>query len=669
MAGAVNAHIGAWMTDALNIVLFGGFRVTSRDGASLALASRKHRALLAYLAAHRGKGIRRERLIDLLWGENAEKNARHSLAQALYKIRGLDGGSGIVVEDDGGVRLDESRVAVDLDHFLALAKEGSLDSLALAVEICSGPVLDGFDLDEEPFDDWLRGLREQVHDDVAALNLRLCAGLLGEGRHAEAVAAARRGVTQDPLNEELHKLLIRALSADGRELEALRQFKVLRERLQSELAVEPAPETVAEISRIVDKRNGRKAVDSVSQPTATMASRQMVEAMPAIAVHPFELRDSCPDGQYLAKGIAEDIAGELSRFHCLAVLTGGTVFDDGFGHERGFELTEMMGGSHCVRGSLQVLGDAYRLKVQLLELPSRRLIWSERYDVPHEDIFEFQDDVVARIVATLFGRLVDDRTGGARQQPTQSLQAYDCVLRGLAIHRSGHLTRSEAEKAVAWFDRALDCDPNYARAHAWRACAAYHLWPEQPSQDYIDCNMQSVVTALSLDGTDSEAHRIKGSLHAFQRQYDLAEHHLGKARELNPNDAQILVKNGLYQSYFGNHEAGLREVDLSIQRNPLHPDWYWRDRGIVLFGLGAYWEALEALRLCQEGRELEYVYQAAALAALGEAESARAQISKVWLQRNSEGLDWLDVALPYRCYKKPEDRERLREFLSIAVAK
>ena len=219
---------------------------------------------------------------------------------------------------------------------------------------------------------------------------------------------------------------------------------------------------------------------------------------------------------------------------------------------------------------------------------------------------------------------------------------------------------------MAWFDRALELDPNYARALAWRACAAAHLWPLQPTQEHFDRNMHLVSRALAIDPTDSEAHRIKGALHTFQRQFDPAAYHLKRARDLNPNDAHLLVKGGLYLSYLGEHEEGLNDIDLAMQRNPLHPDWYWRERGIVLFGLGAYREALNALQRCQEDRDLDHIYQAACLVALGDELPARERVEQLRRTRPEIDLHWVRRALLYRCYKNAADLSRLTAFLETA---
>ena len=281
------------------------------------------------------------------------------------------------------------------------------------------------------------------------------------------------------------------------------------------------------------------AVDTCkpAQPDVRPASRyQKQPGQSVVGVFPFELISEDVTQTYLATGLADEITSELCRFRSLMVLARDSMLR--VSRSSLGQLAELkdLGATHFVRGTLQVRVEVMRMSVQLVEAATERLVWSEQYDFCREQLFDVQDDVVSQVVSTLFGKLVDHRTTDIRARPTEIMSAYDCVLRGMAIHKSGHTTKTEAEDAVSWFDRALELDPNYARAHAWRACAAAHLWPAQPSEEHLRRNMRSVELALSIDPTDSEAHRIKGALHTFQREFEGAVYHLrrAKARRARP---------------------------------------------------------------------------------------------------------------------------------------
>ncbi|MEQ1613667.1 MAG: winged helix-turn-helix domain-containing protein [Hyphomicrobiaceae bacterium] len=386
---------------------------------------------------------------------------------------------------------------------------------------------------------------------------------------------------------------------------------------------------------------------------------------PTLVVMPFD-NLSKPSDEYLVDGLVEDITLALSRVSDFCVIARDSAFAfKGKGKPvDAREVRRKLGARYVVEGTAQRDGDHLRISVRLVDGETSIQLWSERYTGGVADIFEFQDHIAAQVAGTVQPRVRNRELDLGRRKP--NLAAYDCVLRGISIQYCGHATIEEAKEAVAWFDRALELDPSYARALAWRACAAAGLWPLQPTEEHLDRNLDLVSRALSIDPADSEAHRIKGALHTLRRQFDQAAYHLERARVLNPNDAHILVKGGFYLSLLGEHEQGLNDIDLAIQRNPLHPDWYWRERGIVLFGLGTYREALNALQRCQEGRDLDHIYQAACLVALGEDVTARKCLEDLRQTRPEVTSNWIKRAIPYRCYKNPADLSRLTGFLETA---
>ena len=386
---------------------------------------------------------------------------------------------------------------------------------------------------------------------------------------------------------------------------------------------------------------------------------------PAVVVMPFD-NLSRPSDDYLVDGLVDEITFALSRVRDFCVIARQSAFAYKGRLVDAREVSKDLGASYVVEGTVRRDGDRLRISVKLVDAETCNQLWSERYDGVVSNMFEFQDHIAAQVAGTMQPAVRHRQLDLGRRKPPNNLAAYDCVLRGISIHDHGHATAEEAKEAVAWFDRALELDPNYARALAWRACAAAHLWPVQPTQEHFDRNMHLVSRALAIDPTDSEAHRVKGALHTFQRQFDPAAYHLERARDLNPNDAHLLVKGGLYLSYLGEHEEGLNDIDLAMQRNPLHPDWYWRERGIVLFGLGAYREALNALQRCQEDRDLDHVYQAACLVALGDELPARERVEQLRRTQPEIDLHWVGRALLYRCYKNAADLSRLTAFLETA---
>jgi TolB-like protein/DNA-binding winged helix-turn-helix (wHTH) protein len=390
---------------------------------------------------------------------------------------------------------------------------------------------------------------------------------------------------------------------------------------------------------------------------------------PVLAVFRFECTGDENPQDYLGRGIADDIATELSRFHTITVISTYSTFKHDTATGDTAEFSASLGATHIITGSIQTIGSQLRLTARLGDADTNKNIWSERYDISLNELFEAQDDVVANIVGNLFSRLHDYQMSVARQKPTNNLSAYDCVLRGLKIYKSGHVAESEAKQTLFWLDRAVELDPHYARALAWRACAGSNFWSNPPTGEDLEAPMKNMKLAMSVDPGDHEVHRLKGALHVIQGQFELGDYHLAKSVELNPNDAQILLRIGYYRSFLGDRYNDLNYIDLAFRRNPLHPDWYWHDRGVVLFAHGDYRGSLNSLLRCQDGIEAGHVYQAACYAALGETSRAASIIGTVCKLNNALSLDWIELAYPYRCYKSSKSMNKLTSLLAVAGLK
>ena len=94
----------------------------------------------------------------------------------------------------------------------------------------------------------------------------------------------------------------------------------------------------------------------------------------------------------------------------------------------------------------------------------------------------------------------------ARRKLPENMTAFDCLLRGLDSHRLGGVTDDNARDAVGWFTKAIEADPNYAAAYAWRVCAGSDL----PNFDF-EQGRRDICRALELDPCDAEANRIMGA--------------------------------------------------------------------------------------------------------------------------------------------------------------
>ena len=239
----------------LYLNLFGGFEARLERGSPLTFRTQKAQALLAYLAVPPGQAHRRDKLAALLWGAMRDEQARTSLRQALYDLRkNLGSAAGVLRSEGETVWLDPAAVELDVTAFTRIAGEEAPEALEQAALLYRGDLLEGFRVDEEPFEAWLMQERERLRE----LALEALARGLSYQRKTGALAAALRTARQllalDRLQEPVHRTLMRLHAQLGQRAAALRQYQQCVSVLQRELGVEPELETKQLYQEILRQR-------------------------------------------------------------------------------------------------------------------------------------------------------------------------------------------------------------------------------------------------------------------------------------------------------------------------------------------------------------------------------------------------------------------------------
>jgi DNA-binding SARP family transcriptional activator/pimeloyl-ACP methyl ester carboxylesterase len=259
----------------LRLSLLGGFEARLEPGAPLTFRTQKAQALLAFLAVPPGQVHRRDKLAALLWGAMRDEQARTSLRQALYDLRkNLGDAAGVLRTEGETVSLDPTAVELDIATFTRTAGEGAPEALEQAALLYRGDLLEGFSVDEEPFEAWLIEERERLRD----LAIEALARTLSHQRKTGALAAALRTARQllaiDRLQEPVHRTLMRLHAQLGQRAAALRQYQQCVTVLQRELGVEPELETKQLYQEILRQRTtavGPPAGRAASAPARPLA--------------------------------------------------------------------------------------------------------------------------------------------------------------------------------------------------------------------------------------------------------------------------------------------------------------------------------------------------------------------------------------------------------------
>ena len=319
-------------------------------------------------------------------------------------------------------------------------------------------------------------------------------------------------------------------------------------------------------------------------------------AKPSIVVLPFVNMSGAAEQEFFADGLTEDILTELSRFKELFVISRNTSFKYKGQAVDVKKAARELGAQFVVEGSVRRAGNRVRVTVQLIDGESDHHVWAERYDRELEDIFAIQDEITRAIVATLPGRLEAAARGRAERKPPASMAAWECLLEAKVRHHRSQ--RPENEKALALAERAIELDPKYAHAHAWKACILGQQWGYGWCADRAATEeriFNEVQTAHGLDDQDSDVHRLLAAIGILRNDLDKAAYHQQRALHLNPNDDLIVVQQGELLTWTGRPEEGVEWIRNAMRLNPFHPLRFWGHLGRAYFAARRYADALEAL--------------------------------------------------------------------------
>ncbi|GAA3205208.1 ATP-binding protein [Dactylosporangium siamense] len=232
----------------MRVELLGPVVATEDDGTPVTVPGARVRMLLARLALEEGRPVHPDTLVDDLWGEQPPAGAAAALQGLASRLRRVLGGAGAVQFAAGGYRLPVRGEDVDVHRFEQLAAQGrrelaagrareAASTLAAARRLWRGAAL--ADVLEAPFARTaatrLDEMRADAVEDLFEAELQL-------GRHAEALTGLAAAAAERPLSERLATLRMRALSAAGRQSDALAVYEEVRARLGDELGVDPTVE-------------------------------------------------------------------------------------------------------------------------------------------------------------------------------------------------------------------------------------------------------------------------------------------------------------------------------------------------------------------------------------------------------------------------------------------
>ena len=362
---------------------------------------------------------------------------------------------------------------------------------------------------------------------------------------------------------------------------------------------------IAEPIRVYSLEIGAPADE---KPMSTPAHRKSAPPRLSIVVLPFANIGGGAEQEHFIDGVTESLTTDLSRIRGSFVIGRNTAFTY---KGKAVDLKQIgreLNVRYVLEGSVQRGGDRMRVNVQLIDAETGSHLWAERFDKPLADLFDMQDEVVARLANTLNAQLVAAEARRAEQTPTPN--SMDLYFQGRAWLNKGTTPPTVAE-ARNFFDRALIADPNnidaltgsaaadaiagalafvpdpvaafaeaeaklfkalslvpdHARAHMYLGLV--EMWTKRAARGIAECEH-----ALALDRNLASAHHFIGIGKILIGRAEDTEAHVGKALRLSPCDTLNYVwmsHAGLAKLHLGSYEQALGWCQRAIEANRNYP--------------------------------------------------------------------------------------------------
>ncbi len=284
-----------------------------------------------------------------------------------------------------------------------------------------------------------------------------------------------------------------------------------------------------------DQESGSKLTESAERGSGSgrVATAPAAPAEKSVAVLYFDNLGGGEEDEYFRDGITEDVITELSKIRELRIFPRSAMLSYRDKPVSAPAVGRELNAAYILEGSLRRAGNRLRITAQLVETRTGHSVWAERYDRQLEDVFAIQDEIAQNIAKALRVALTEQEKREIEKVPTANVQAYDYYLRGRQFFHQ--FRRKGMEFARQMFTRAIEIDPNYARAYAGLAdCCSFLQFYWQPSDDNVRQAEQASERALQLDPELAEAHAARGHAFSLTGRHEEAQKEFETAIRLNP---------------------------------------------------------------------------------------------------------------------------------------
>jgi len=392
-------------------------------------------------------------------------------------------------------------------------------------------------------------------------------------------------------------------------------------------------------------------------------------ATASIAILPFTNMSGDPEQEYFSDGITEDIITDLSKIAGLTVIARNSSFAY---KGRSVDIREVgkeLGVRSVLEGSIRRASNRVRITAQLIDATNGAHLWADRYDRDLTDIFEVQDDVTRQIVEALKVTLSPAEKRRLSDAETQSVAAYDCVLRGRDFMLGKDKNIETFGQAIKYFNEAIEHDPNYSVAYA---CLSFgyifdyqNRWTGDPDSSLPRAE-QYARKAIETGPNEPLAHCVTALCASFGKDLDRAMAEIDIAISLNPNLALAHSLRGNICTYSGQPLEAIPQIEQAMRLDPAMASQSLHFLGMAYLLAGKYETAAVLLRqriVLVPNTDFTRAILASTLGHLGEVDQAR----RVWgeLKKINPNYSFIEHS-GRQPFKHKEDVQRIAEGLKKA---
>ena len=350
---------------------------------------------------------------------------------------------------------------------------------------------------------------------------------------------------------------------------------------------------------------GPKTLKNVAEPVEVYRMTMPwegdhVEAAPKlnvkrVAVLPFANMSPDPDDEYFADGMTEELIDRLAQVKEIEVIARTSVMSYKRKEMKVSEIALELDVGSVVEGSVRKAGNRVRVTAQLINGTTQGHLWSAHYDGNLDDIFGVQSEIAEKVAGELMVRLVETEKRTIEKKPTENMQAYSHFLRGRELLRVGG--EANDRQALTLFEKAVELDPNFARAHVGVAEAhqtlatvGFESWDVM-----FPAVRASLSRALELDPELAEVHSSLALLHLNEDDLPGTELEAKRALELNPSLPEAYYVLMDVAGIKGKREEMVRNIETAYRLDPVSLN-YIGLLGSQYLWMGREHDALEHMR-------------------------------------------------------------------------